>query len=817
MNNKKGFKILHLNTRSIYKKLDEIFTQYDNFDVLAFSETWLNNKFTDAILHKENFVVLRQDRNRSIVNKKGGGVMFYIKNNMKIYTDRIEEISNTQPALEQLWVHIHTPSHKKKVIGVIYRPPNSKIKDSINVLRNSIRYVKENLNGELYIMGDLLKKRNSDVKQVKDLFRDYGLNQYIKDPTRITFGTSTLIDIMATDSNVISEAGVLLHSISDHLPVYMIRKKGANLVEKEKNLGRSYRNYSYEAMKFLIENNNKWKNFWEKDRTVDELWDIMYDIFLTAVDQTCPIHEVTYEANKPSWLTFDLREHIRVKNRLYKKACSSHDIEHWEDFRVQKKLVREKIYCAKNTYVRKVLNDESNNPRLFWKKLNSLIGKRRENVLSQVYNDDHVLIQGETAAEYMNKYYTEIAQNLSGNLNADWNDVYINNVQCDSIFAFDFVTEEEVLRYVNNIKIDKSSGIEGINSRVLKDCFKICNFELTYLFNTSFDTSMFPIKWAKSIITPIPKDGDYRYKENWRPINNLPLPGKLLERCVHRRLSEYLEVNTLLSDAQHGFRKNYSTTSGVMDFVTYLYDQITANLKTSVCYVDYAKAFDTIDHSLLLMKLEKYGIIDNTNRWSRSYLGNREQCTKVGITLSAYLPVETGVPQGSILGPVLFILFINDLLANMKSKGYMVNVYADDTVLATGGVTWEQSCSYLIISVDYLMKWCSVNKLVINVKKTKYMEICCKGNNARERSVLKGSDWEIGKVTQYNYLGVIIDSGLSFGQYMDNILNRVNQKLFIMSKVRPSITLETALLLYKQTIVPIMEYIGIVMDSSTRE
>ena len=174
--------------------------------------------------------------------------------------------------------------------------------------------MKENLNGELYIMGDinidLLKKRNSDVKQVKDLFRDYGLNQYIKDPTRITFGTSTLIDIMATDSNVISEAGVLLHSISDHLPVYMIRKKGANLVEKEKNLGRSYRNYSYEAMKFLIENNNKWKNFWEKDRTVDELWDIMYDIFLTAVDQICPIHEVTYEANKPSWLTFDLREHI---------------------------------------------------------------------------------------------------------------------------------------------------------------------------------------------------------------------------------------------------------------------------------------------------------------------------------------------------------------------------------------------------------------------------------------------------------------------------------------------------------------------------
>ena len=284
-------------------------------------------------------------------------------------------------------------------------------------------------------------------------------------------------------------------------------------------------------------------------------------------------------------------------------------------------------------------------------------------------------------ADTLNKYFTNIGPSLATNMRDPW--YYAGNI-INTMLEDDFsIDNDELLKLLQDIDVTKSSAIEFLSSNILKDAFICLITQLTFIFNLSFNTGIFPDDWKMAQITPLPKDGDLTQCNNYRPISLLPLPGKIAEKIVHNRLITYFETNELLNKKQGGFRKNNSTINSVSEFSHEIFTAINNRDISLATFIDFSKAFDTVNHKILIKKIKNYGIKNNNLLWLENYLFNRKQSTIVNGKTSDYLQITCGVPQGSILGPLLFLIYINDM-SNIISFTSMYQ-YADDTVLLATG------------------------------------------------------------------------------------------------------------------------------------
>ena len=358
-----------------------------------------------------------------------------------------------------------------------------------------------------------------------------------------------------------------------------------------------------------------------------------------------------------------------------------------------------------------------------------------------------------------------------------------------------------------------------LNNKLLRDAFKVIICELTALFNESITQCIFPQVWKMGIITPIPKTGNLMIKTNWRPITILNTFGKLLEKIIHFQTSTYLQLNEILCGDQHGFRKGFSTSSAVFEFLTDIYDAKLTNSTTGCVYIDYQKAFDTINHSILFKKMLSYGFSKSSINWFRSYLSSRSQRTKCeNVYLSPSNLVTIGIPQGSTLGPLLFILYVNDLYHIKHIFDVQLKMYADDTVIYAHGRTVSEVQNTLQSCLNYVYNWCITNRLYMNMKKTKIMwfvnnhDVDVVNNNY----VISVNDIPLSRVYSYLYLGVELDDALSFDKQLDSVVNKTTQKLYIFRKIRRFISQETAIIVYKQMILPLLEYCSILFNSGKK-
>ena len=367
------------------------------------------------------------------------------------------------------------------------------------------------------------------------------------------------------------------------------------------------------------------------------------------------------------------------------------------------------------------------------------------------------------------------------------------------------VTEENLTKIITDINANKSSAIENISSRVLKDAFLVLIPQLLHMYNQCLRLNIFPDCWKLANIIPLQKPGDPTDVNNLRPISLLPLPGKVLEKIVHMQISTHLENNNLLISEQGGFRKGKSTIHTIAKFTDDIMLQLNDNNYTIAAFVDFKKAFDTVDHEILIKKLLHYGIGQDTIVWITNYLSHRKQkCTTNGIT-SQELSIECGVPQGSIMGPLLFLLYINDLYTAFDCCKYYL--YADDTVLYTSDA--DESITHASLQHDLhgLNQWCILNKVTINTKKTKAMIF---GTNNKLKKV-KLSDLRIGNdnilyVKIFNYLGVKLDCKLNFESHALETMRLVSHKIYMLSRIRNFITTHQALTIYKSKILPYFDY-----------
>ena len=365
-----------------------------------------------------------------------------------------------------------------------------------------------------------------------------------------------------------------------------------------------------------------------------------------------------------------------------------------------------------------------------------------------------------------------------------------------------------------DIKIAKSSGYAHLSSKVLKDAFIVLTAQLTYLFNLSLAKEIFPDDWKIATIVPLHKGGSKDIPGNFRPVSLLPLPGKLLEKVVHANISSYLEENNYLVKCQGGFRKNRSTTSTIVSFTDEVLGAMNDSKLTLATFIDLKKAFDTINHTVLLRKMEHLGVRRKVLGWCKNYLENRKQSTVANGITSEKRGVICGVPQGSVLGPLFFLIYVNDLLPYLE--GVNVNLYADDTVLYVSGKDVEICRGTLQDALGTFAEWCDRNALHINVAKTKSMLF---GTAKRIKPVgkiepkLKGA--ALQHVPSYKYLGVTLDSTLYFKLHLAGVIRTVSHKIYVLSRVRKFLMTRSALTVYKSMIMPYFDNADIAYEKAS--
>ena len=445
---------------------------------------------------------------------------------------------------------------------------------------------------------------------------------------------------------------------------------------------------------------------------VDEIWDIMYNIILDAADITCPMIEMKIVNGNPAWFCNEILEEIYLKDELFKQFRISRDPIDWQNFKIQNNIVKTMIRNSKETFIQDQLEQNSGNPNKFWRYVNNItgLGKNKTSTNHIILQDDTGNdMEGNAAAEYMNQYYATAGYNLMHKFNTTWspnNSMY----KVYGGFQFEEISEYEVLKLVKDIKLSKSSAYKELSSRLFKDAFMILIKEITYLFNICIQTGLFPKEWGRAEVTPIPKVGDLHRVKNWRPISQIKLPGKLLERIVHRQLSTYFE--DILNNNQHGFRNKKSTGTAIFDVLQELFQNWNTKSYSSCIFIDYSKAFDTIDHNILLEKLKIYGLNNTALNLLKSYLENRYQRININNITSSYSKLRCGIPQGSILGPLLFIIYTNDIFLELDNNEKMY-MYADDTLLINTGASEVSAIQRSQNCFDKVIAWCKLNKLPI--------------------------------------------------------------------------------------------------------
>ncbi len=413
--------------------------------------------------------------------------------------------------------------------------------------------------------------------------------------------------------------------------------------------------------------------------------------------------------------------------------------------------------------------------------------------------DDENNRDGLTVSNYFNNYFidsvNEIIQHASGL-------PYPCSSPQPSTYDYEFLCFEHIDysktdKIIKSLSNSKAKDFWGLDSSLIKKHREILTPAITYIVNKSIDESIFPSVFKTAVITPIYKSGSKNEISNYRPISILPVVSKILEKAILEQLTDHLDCNNLLHSMQFGFRRNHSTDAACC----YLIENIRANLDrggtVGAVFLDLRKAFDTVNHRVLLSKLSKYNLSMETLHWMQSYLSNRMQCVRVNNALSSLKPGTTGVPQGSILGPLLFSIYINDLPA--VCKGIDIIMYADDVVIYVHGRDKEQVAIKLSLVMDKISNWLKSSCLTLNIEKTVGMYFV-KSNKVKDMSNIYVNGQKINIVTEIKYLGVHLDQTLSFKKHIKRMCNCIKYNISTFRHIRNSLTIEASFMYFNAMI-----------------
>lgn len=800
----RGFKMASLNIASLVLHIDElrILLAKQCLDVLCLNETRLDSTISDNIVHIDGYEIIRRDRNRN-----GGGVCIYIRTSMT-YSLR-NDFANDQ--YETLSIDISKPNSSPFNVTALYRPPGCD--DDFFVNLENIISTLDNEHKDYYLLGDLncnylSEVCNSQLSQLKLLSQVYQLNQLIDEPTRITSTTKTLIDVIFTnDCSRIVASGVSHVAISDHSLVYTIRKIAIPTQNTHKYITtRDFKNFNPEKFKADL-SSIPWNTI-NNCESPEEMLNVWQHLFTTVADKHAPIRTKRVRHKKSPWITPHIRTLIINRNKLKRKAVINNTPDLWCDFKKVRNAVNNEIKEAKATFYRSQIESSLGNPKAIWNTINQLTHRKKTSTTSirELKIDGKSFTEPVDLCEILNNHFIQVGSNLASSIpvsETNFKD-YVKPV--NTSFCLQKTTETIVLKLLNKLQVHKATGLDNISSRLIKVSAPIISDSLTVIINKSIETGIFPSQWKYAKVFPLFKANDRTDRLNYRPISVLPMLSKICERIVYDQLYTYLSKNNILNKYQSGFRSLHSTVTALLDATNEWYLNMDNDMINLITFLDLAKAFDTVSHHILLEKLNVYGICGKSLDWFASYLSNRQQSCVVEGHISKPQKITCGVPQGSILGPLLFLLFINDLPTCLQYT--KARMYADDTSLSAASKSTSELQSHVKCDLDSIHKWLKANKLSLNVTKTEYMYIATSfklANLGRIFPITIGNQ-PIKRVKSTKCLGVYFDENMSWSKHIDHLSKKVCRSINGLKQARKFVPKQTLVSIYNALTQPYFDY-----------
>ena len=483
------------------------------------------------------------------------------------------------------------------------------------------------------------------------------------------------------------------------------------------------------------------------------------------------------------------------------------------------------IDIAKKDAYRSKIEDGKSNPRNIWKLFQDfgMDKKERENKSNIKLKSDDKLVKNQIdLTEIFNDYFVNIASKLKESpIQTDFAKLknYVSaKVPSDTEFKISLTTHTFVKKFLSSLNVNKSTGLDNIGPKILKLSADVITPSILYIVNKSISISQFPDLWKEAKVKPLFKSGSKDDINNYRPISILPTVSKLIEKWVEKQFSQYLNEFNLLHKSQSGFRSRHSTESALILMVDSWLKAINEGKIVGCVLVDFRKAFDLVDHEILLRKLKCYKCNDSCLSWFESYLCHRKQRVSLNNNLSSTSEVIHGVPQGSILGPLLFLIFINDLPLYLENKTSTIDLYADDTTIYYSSSDTLMLERNLQKSLDCLQIWCRENGMILNTDKTKVMLITSRQKRMNLNNAvlnLQYNDIDITITTCDKILGIHVDNNLTWNNHFNFLSKKLSSHLWLLSKVRIYLSIEHRVLFYNAYIKPHIDYCSSIWSNTS--
>lgn len=791
------FNYVLLNINSItgpskFTGLVEMINELD-LDMLVFQETKISADVSDLLFTFVNYSLIRRDR----CSGAGGGIMIFLKNCHKVMSKYIE------PSDSSFETIILTIKLKNSLVNFVinYNPHFEYANDQLAHIESKLLNI--NLKRPTFILGDFNQDLlSSKGDRLREMMLNFGFQTTLDSPTHYLKNTATLLDIVFfNDTKSVSSITVVPCPFSDHNFVFTSLDLDSTSLSKSYVESRILNDKTLNLIKSelsLIVSKSDIFSVAEVFDDVDDRWEAIKLLIIGVIDTFAPLKKIRLkQKDMLPWVDKEILKLIIIRDRLHDKAIKSDESrvssEVWQRYRDARNTCKSKMRTKMNDYFRDKTTSFFKSSKKFWDFYKSVVKTKKSSSNSKITNiklSDGTIIND--SADIANKFNNFIGDlSLPTDISSDEAERLVNEnfrvlkldgtLRVSNSFSIVDTLASEVSDYISKLDSTSSAGISKIPVKVIKFCAEELSPMLAKFFNFCFKAKMLPREFKHAIVTPLFKGkGDAENFDNYRGISVLPPLAKVCERCIAARVVDYFESNGLFSSCQNGFRRNFSCETGLISFVDECKKNMIEKCVSLALFVDFKKAFDLINPKLLFLKLFHYGFSNDALSFFKDYFNNRYQVTKVDDSISALLELRIGVAQGSVLGPLLFLIFINDIV--WVSKFFTV-LFADDTTLVEKGNEINTLVASFKVKIVPLLNWIKFNQLTINWNKTKFMFISnCSFKDELPRFVnIFGHEVEV--VKKFKLLGVMIDSCLNFNDYLIDIKKRVNKRLYSIKNI----------------------------------
>ncbi len=814
------FSILHTNIRSLSLHHDELVSLSAhtklNLDVIGVSEIWHSND--NPISSNVDISGFNFFKTSSLT--QNGGVGLFIRNSLT-FKPRIDLDSCTDD-FETVWVEIDNKKDKNFLICCVYRHPSSKVDNLTSHFQNLLSNISSNK--FVFIMGDfnvnlLDYASHSPTTDFVNNFFSHNLLPCIHHPTRVSEHRASVIDNIytnATNANITS--GNILMQISDHFPQFLVLKNAQVSHNKSESFKHDYSKFKDD--KFLEEfNQTNFTYFENSNMDVNQRFDRFLKDLSTLTNKHAPIkrrsrREIKLK-DKP-WINDKIQKMMRIRDRILLKLRKKRNNNNLTLYKKFRNRVCNEIKKSKESYFHNFFSTNTQNMKKLWSGIKTIISHKSSNSSSINKIKDmegNVTSEPSEISNIFNDFFVNVADEITKTIPKTPKSPldYLSNRTSNSLFLTP-VTSIEVYDLINILNSAKSVGPNSIPIKLLKILGASVSPLLALLVNQSFQSGVFPDKLKIAKVITLFKKGNPELPSNYRPISLLPIFSKPFEKLMYRRLFRFLEVHNVLYSLQFGFQENHSIDHALVSLTEAIRNTLDNKRFGCGIFIDLQKAFDTVNHKILLSKLEHYGVRGCALEWFRSYLSDRKQYVTVNGSNSNLLSITCGVPQGSVLGPLLFLVYINDLPnASNKLKFYL---FADDTNIYFESIDLSNLLRTVNKELKSIKRWLDANKLSLNIDKTNYIIFHSSSRNVPSDSTIKIGKKYIKRVKFVKFLGILLDEHLSWKYHLSELSKKLARTCGIFFKIRNLLPFDVLLCLYNALFLSFLQY-GLIVWGQT--